>query len=82
MKKNTVQFQLDYLARNLDHVLARLTDIESRLSRLEVFTGMVAPAPFPAAEDAAPLVTFQAGEVGYSDNPETPQLNENGDLYY
>lgn len=62
MKKNTVQFQLDYLARNFDHVLARLTDIETRLSRLEVFTGMRAPAPFPAAEDAAPLV-FSGGDV-------------------
>ncbi len=34
-----------------------LVEIEARLARLEVFTGMVAPAPLPI-DDSAPAVTF------------------------
>ena len=77
--------QMNYIDYRLLEIIRlqheQVKDLQSRLARLEVLTGMVAPAPLPV-DDTAPAVTFAAGCVDYGDKPETAQVDENGDLRF
>ncbi len=61
------KIQMNYIDYDLLDIIRKqnavIVDLEARLSRMEVFTGMVAPAPLPI--DDSMSMHFVNGEVDY-----------------